>query len=95
MMRVTTKAEAGVPDKKGDVWVAVEPCEQGAGTVINIKSSMIREFGKDMEATVRELLTQYQVTDAIVTVVDKGAMDFALRARLETALRRSGVGGIL
>ena len=73
--------------ESSDAQVTVEP---GNGTVeLSIESSVIHQFGKQIKATVLETLNRLDVKDAKVTVVDKGALDCTLKARVECAVYRS------
>ena len=55
---------------------------------ITDRNSVI-QFGRQIKATVLETLKRLEVTDAKVTVVDKGALDCTLKARVECAVYRS------
>lgn len=73
--------------ESSDAQVTVEP---GNGSVeLSIESSVIHQFGKQIKATVLETLNRLDVKDAKVTVVDKGALDCTLKARVECAVYRS------
>ena len=73
--------------ESSDAQVTVEP---GNGTVeLSIESSVIHQFGKQIKATVLKTLNRLEVTDAKVTVIDKGALDCTLKARVECAVYRS------
>ena len=50
---------------------------------------MIHQFGKQIRAVVLETLERLEVTNARVTVVDKGALDCTLKARVECAVYRA------
>lgn len=89
MGKVLRKAQAGRVDKKNDVLVTIEPTEPGSGIQIEIKSPVIAEFGRQIRQTVQSVLEETAVDDVLVQVEDKGAMDFAIRARTETAIRRA------
>ena len=52
-------------------------------------SVLYHQFGRQIKATVLETLKRLEVTDAKVTVVDKGALDCTLKARVECAVYRS------
>ena len=85
-MLVKKAAMAGTLESS-DAQVTVEP---GNGTVeLSIESSVIHQFGKQIKAMVLETLKRLEVTDAKVTVVDKGALDCTLKARVECAVYRS------
>ncbi len=85
-MKVTKPAVAGTLESS-DAQVTVEP---GAGELtLEIQSSVLNQYGKQIRATILETLGRLEVTDAKVTVVDKGALDCTLKARVECAVFRS------
>ena len=49
----------------------------------------MNQYGRQIQKTVLETLENLGVTDARVTVVDHGALDCTLRARVECAVFRS------
>ncbi len=85
-MEIKKAAMAGTLESS-DAQVTVEPGENGID--LSIESSVIHQFGRQIRATVLETLNRLQVTDAKVTVVDKGALDCTLKARVECAVYRS------
>ena len=66
--------------------VTVDPCD---GLTISISSSVLNQYGRQIQATVLETLERLDVKDGRVTVVDKGALDCTLKARVECAVFRS------
>ena len=85
-MEIKKAAMAGTLESS-DVQVTVEP---GAGQVeLSIESIVIHQFGRQIRATILETLDRLGVTSARVTVVDKGALDCTLKARVECAVFRS------
>lgn len=85
IMQITKIAVAGTLESS-DAQVRIEP----ANTLnIELNSSVGKQFGDDILATIKEVLTQFDVTAAQVTVEDKGALDCVLRARLKAALLRA------
>ena len=89
MAEIIKFATAGT-DEKGDVVVTVEPCENGLQ--LQIKSVVMNQFGAAIEASVREVLEDMGVKNAVVTIADRGALDCVLRARVETAVLRGMEG---
>ena len=85
-MEIRKAAMAGTLESS-DVQVTVEPGQGGID--LNIESSVIHQFGRQIRATVLETLKRLEVSDAKVTVVDKGALDCTLKARVECAVYRS------
>lgn len=86
-MKIIKQASAGTMESS-DAYVEIEP--NGNGLVIHIESVVEKQFGEKIEATVREVLADYELTDAEVRVVDRGALECVIRARVETAVLRSG-----
>ena len=85
-MKIERAAVAGTLESS-DAQITVEPGTEGIE--LTIESSVIHQFGKQIKATVLETLNRLEVTDAKVTVVDKGALDCTLKARVECAVYRS------
>lgn len=85
-MVITETATAGSPEK-GDVQVTIEPGQ--GGIELKISSSVIHQFGRQIRQVVLETLERLEVRDARVTLEDRGALDFVLKARLECAVYRS------
>ena len=85
-MEIKKAAMAGTLESS-DAQVTVEPGAQGSE--LSIESSVIHQFGRQIKAAVMETLDRLDVKDAKVTVVDKGALDCTLKARVECAVYRS------
>ncbi len=88
MAQVKQSGQAGIAEKS-DVLVTIEPREPGTGRHIEVKSPFRLEFGRQIMETVEAVLNEQGIDDVAVLVEDKGALEFALRARCETALRRA------
>lgn len=84
-MIVEKSAMAGTLESS-DAMVTVEPAE---GLDVSIESSVLNQYGRQIRATVLETLDRLEVKDAKVIVVDKGALDCTLKARVECAVFRS------
>ena len=85
MAEIIKAAVAGT-DEKSDAVITIEPCENGLQ--LEVKSVVMNQFGAAIEASVREVLQELGVQNAIVRVADRGALDCVLRARVETAVLR-------
>ncbi len=86
--RIRREAQAGFDDKS-DILVKIGPAEPGTGIRLKITSKVESMFGKQIRDSVLEVIKSYDVTDAIVFVRDQGALDYAIRARVQTALERA------
>lgn len=78
-------------EKNSDVLVTVDLNNNGIEVII--ESKLKKMFGKLMEKAVREVLVEMNVENAKVLVQDFGALDFVIKARTRTAVRRAMVGG--
>ena len=85
MPEIIKLATAGT-DEKSDAVITIAPSDNGLQ--LEIKSVVMNQFGPAIEASVREVLAEMGVTNATVTVADRGALDCVLRARVETAVLR-------
>lgn len=86
-MQLKKPAVAGTLESS-DVQIMIRP-NPNQGIQIDLKSDVKVLFGDAIEATIRSVLDEFQVTDAIVEINDKGALDFAIRARMECAVCRA------
>ena len=85
-MELKKAAMAGTVESS-DAQITVEPGPKGIELVI--ESSVIHQYGRQIKAVVLDTLKRLQVANAKVTVVDKGALDCTLKARVEGAVFRS------
>lgn len=83
-MEIVKNASAGTMESS-DVYVEIEPA---AALDIQLESVVLEQFGDDIRAVVREVLDTCGVTKASVRVIDRGALDCVIRARVETAVIR-------
>lgn len=84
-MTIFKRASAGTMESS-DAYVEIEPGQNGLN--IHLESVVLAQFGDAIENTVREVLGEQGVTDANVRVIDRGALDCVIRARVEAAVLR-------
>lgn len=84
-MKITKAAVAGTLESS-DALIRIEPAN---GLTVEINSSVGKQFGEQIEATVREVLAKLGITAAQVIVEDKGALDCVLQARVKAAAMRA------
>lgn len=85
-MEILKPAMAGTLESS-DAQVTVEPGTDGIQ--LTLSSSVMNQYGRQIKTTVLETLERLGVENAQVTVVDKGALDCTLKARVECAVFRS------
>lgn len=85
MNPILRSASAGTLESS-DVFVEIAPAE--SGIEIDLNSVVQAQFGDDILAVVREVLTDCGVENARVSIQDRGALECVIRARVETAVLR-------
>ena len=83
-MEIVKLATAGTMESS-DAYVEIEPA---ASLDIQLESVVQEQFGDEICRVVREVLEEGGVSGANVRVVDRGALECVIRARVETAILR-------
>ena len=83
-MKIIRSASAGTMESS-DAYVEIEPANELS---IQLESVVKAQFGEEILGVVREVLDQCGVSSANVRVIDRGALDCVIRARVETAVIR-------
>ena len=85
-MEIKKSAFSGTLESS-DAYIEIAPADNGLS--VDIESIVIKQFGAQIEATVLSVLEQFDVKNANVKVLDRGALECVIRARVETAILRS------
>lgn len=75
--------------ESNDVMIMISPATANEGITINVKSPVKKQYGKQIEAAVREVLVRRGLQDVLVEVNDRGALDCTIYARVDTAIDRA------
>lgn len=59
-------------------------------TEIKIDSIVFEQFGDEIRKVLTDTLLEYKVSNILVECYDKGALDYTVKSRLITALKRGG-----
>lgn len=86
-MRIIRAASAGTLESS-DAYVEIEPGTEGIQ--LQLESVVMDQFGDAIRETVQQVLQEQGVENANVHLVDRGALDCVIRARVETAVLRGG-----
>ena len=84
-MEIKKSASAGTMESS-DVYVEIEPGTDGIK--LQLESVVMGQFGEAVTQTVLDVLREQSVENANVRVVDRGALECVIRARVETAVLR-------
>ncbi len=74
--------------ESSDITIHIEENE-GKGIEIQLKSTVLNQFGNQIRHVIQETLQELGITDVLVRATDKGALDCTIRARLLTAVSRA------
>lgn len=84
VLDIQKPAVAGTMESS-DAYVRIQP---GEGIDIQLESVVLAQFGDAILAVVHEVLDELDVRNASVHIVDRGALECVIRARVETAVKR-------
>lgn len=84
-MNIKKCASAGTMESS-DVYVEMKPCDNGIK--IELESVVEKQFGEKIKQTVNDVLAETGIKNAHVRIVDRGALECVIRARVETAVLR-------
>ena len=84
-MKITKKVQAGTL-QSSDLMVLLEPADT---LTVTIESTVLKQFGDLIRARVDLVLARHGIEAGVVRITDRGALDYAIEARLETALLRA------
>jgi len=90
-MNIAHEASSGTQES-GDARVLVRP-NAGKGLSVELLGPSTARYGDDIRAVVMATLTSLGVSDAVVVIEEKGALDATIRARLSAACGRAADGG--
>ena len=85
-MEIQKTAIAGTLESS-DAQITVEPSAEGIQ--LSIESSVMNQYGRQIKETILKTLDELGVKKGKVAVVDKGALECTLKARMECAVMRS------
>ena len=83
-MAIVKNACAGTMESS-DAYVEIEPAD---ALTIQLESVVKQQFGDAILSVVGDVLKENNVDKANVRVVDRGALECVIRARVETAILR-------
>ena len=83
-MEILKNAVAGTMESS-DVYVEIEPAKELS---IQLESVVQDQFGEQICDVVKQVLSENGVETATVRVIDRGALECVIRARVETAIVR-------
>jgi len=87
-MKILKPAKAGTLESN-DISIMLMPGNND-GIQIELESIVEKQFGDEIRTLIKDSLKELGIKDAIVKAIDKGALDYTIKARIETAVTRAG-----
>lgn len=84
-MNINKSARAGTLESN-DCLIEISP---RSGINIDIQSQVYDQFKDQIDAVIKETLSENEVANANIHIEDRGALDCTIKARLITAIRRA------
>lgn len=85
-MKISRKGQAGTM-QSSDLMVTVEPADH---LTVDVQSTVKVQFEHLIRAKINQVLEKFNITSGHISISDRGALDYAIEARLEAALQRAG-----
>ncbi|MCM1989691.1 citrate lyase acyl carrier protein [Oceanirhabdus seepicola] len=85
-MKIMKPAKAGTFESN-DIYVMVMPNE-GNGIELELESIVMQQFGDEIKRVIMDTLKGLEIQDVIIRAQDKGALNYTIKARVETAIKR-------
>jgi citrate lyase subunit gamma (acyl carrier protein) len=86
-MKIVKPAKAGTMESN-DIYVTVFPGEDDT-IKIELESIVMKQFGKQIEKVIRETLDSLDINTIHLVAKDRGALDYTIKSRVETAVKRA------
>ncbi|ABR49539.1 citrate lyase acyl carrier protein [Alkaliphilus metalliredigens QYMF] len=85
-MNIKTAAKAGTMESN-DIYIMVQPKDDG-GIIIDLESIVMDQFGKQIRQVIEQTLMELEIKNIHMIAKDRGALDYTIKARVETAVKR-------
>ncbi len=79
--------------ESNDILIMISPNDNGIE--LELESVVEKQFGDRIREVILTTLKEEEVTSAKVIAKDKGALDFTIRARMKTCIKRGSEKGEL
>lgn len=86
-MKIKKMANAGTLESS-DISILIAPGDNGE-IEIELESDVYKQFGNQIKNVIKSTLNKYNITSAKIKAIDKGAVDYVIKARMETAIFRA------
>ncbi|MBN1328212.1 MAG: citrate lyase acyl carrier protein [Candidatus Heimdallarchaeota archaeon] len=87
-MKILRSAQAGSLESQ-DILITVESGKPDSGIVIELDSPSAVQYGKKIHNEIESVVNKFGIEDVYIKAIDKGALGFTIKARIEVALSRA------
>lgn len=86
-MKINKTARAGTMESS-DIFIMVRPGDD-QGLDIRLNSVVIDQYGNHIRNVIMETLQSMNIENIELTANDRGALDYTIKSRVETAVKRA------
>ena len=86
-MIITKTSQAG-SFESNDIHITLSP-NPNEGIQLHLSSVVMKQFGDQIKDVILTTLHQHHITSCIIECHDQGALDFTIKARVESAIARN------
>ena len=86
-MKITKVAKAGTLESN-DILIMVKPNDSGK-IELELESIVMQQFGDVIKQVILHKVKEMDIDSITIKAQDKGALDYTIGARLETAIKRA------
>jgi citrate lyase subunit gamma (acyl carrier protein) len=86
-LEITKSAKAGTMESN-DIYIMVQP-GGNMGIELQLESIVMQQFGKQIEKVIVDTVKELGIDNIVIVAKDRGALDYTIRARVETAIKRA------
>lgn len=86
-MKINKAAKAGTLESN-DILIMVAPNEN-SGVNLELESIVMKQFGSQIKKVILDKVNEMGIENIAITAQDKGALDYTIKARVETAIKRA------
>jgi citrate lyase subunit gamma (acyl carrier protein) len=86
-MKLTKRSISGTLESS-DIMITLESSADGKNHIV-LNSSVEKQFGDSIRYTINKTLTDFNISNAYLSAIDKGALDCIIVARLKAAIYHS------
>ncbi|MCT8976465.1 citrate lyase acyl carrier protein [Clostridium sp. CX1] len=86
-MKINKVAKAGTLESN-DILIMIMPNEN-SGIELELESIVMKQFGNQIKSVILNKIDELGLEDVVIKAQDKGALDYTIRARVQTAVERA------